>query len=162
LSFRRISSVFGRRRHPILGTWRAHKGMDYAASSGTPVRSVGNGVVVFAGRTTGYGNRVDVRHPNGFVSRYGHLRGFARGVKRGARVSIAQTIGYVGMTGLATGPHLHFEVLVGGVQRNPRDALSSKSGEPLPERERPTFDRARTAYLALIEGSPSRVTASNE
>ena len=162
LSFRRISSVFGRRKHPILGTWRAHKGTDYAASSGTPVRSVGNGVVVFAGKSRGYGNTIDVRHPNGFVTRYGHLRGFARGIRRGSRVGIAETIGYVGMTGLATGPHLHFEVLVGGIQRNPRDALASKSGEPLPERERVTFDRARATYLALIEQAPSRVTASNE
>jgi murein DD-endopeptidase MepM/ murein hydrolase activator NlpD len=151
LEFRRISSVFGMRRHPILGIWRQHAGTDYAASQGTPVRSVGDGVVIFAGRKGGYGNAIDVRHPNGFVSRYGHLRAFARTTKRGARVSIGQTIGYVGMTGLATAPHLHFEVLVGGAQRNPRIALAMKGGAPLPASERDAFARTRGELLALLD-----------
>lgn len=153
LQFRRISSVFGLRRHPILGVWRRHQGTDYAASSGTPVRSVGDGVVVFAGVKGGYGNTIDVRHPNGFVTRYGHLRGFAKGVRSGRRVAMAETIGYVGATGLASGPHLHFEVLVGGVQRNPRTTLTIKSGEPLPAAERPRFEEARGRYLALLQGA---------
>jgi len=151
LEFRRISSVFGMRRHPILGIWRQHAGTDYAASQGTPVRSVGDGVVMFAGRKGGYGNAIDVRHPNGFVSRYGHLRAFARTTKRGAHVSIGQTIGYVGMTGLATAPHLHFEVLVGGAQRNPRVALAMKGGAPLPASERDAFARTRGELLALLD-----------
>lgn len=153
LAFRRISSVFGRRKHPILGTWRAHKGTDYAASSGTPVRTVGDGVVIFAGVRGGYGNTVEVRHPNGFVSRYGHLRGFARGVRSGKRVSISQTIGYVGSTGLATGPHLHFEVLVKGVQRDPRKALASKSAEPIPSADRAAFEVLRAQLVATMDSN---------
>lgn len=130
LSFRRISSNFGRRRHPILGTMRAHQGMDYAANAGTPVRAIGDGTVVFAGVRGGYGNVVELRHPNGMVTRYAHLRGFAAGIRRGARVSIAQTIAYVGSTGLSTAPHLHFEVLVGGVHRDPRRALANAEAGP--------------------------------
>ena len=151
LSFRRISSVFGRRKHPILGTWRSHTGTDYAANSGTPVRAIGDGVVIFAGRKGGYGNAIDIRHPNGYVTRYGHLRGFARGVRAGQRVNIGETIGYVGMTGLATGPHLHFEVLVNGVQRDPRAALRDKSGLPVPATERARFDTVRTTLLAQLD-----------
>ena len=155
LEFRRISSVFGMRKHPILGVWRRHAGTDYAASQGTPIRSVGDGVIVFVGRKGGYGNAIEVRHANGFVTRYGHLRGFAKSARRGARVSIGQTIGFVGMTGLATAPHLHFEVLVGGVQRNPRVALAMKSGAPLPASERDAFARTRGDLLALLERETS-------
>jgi len=150
LNFRRISSVFGMRKHPVLGRWRAHKGTDYAAASGTPVRTIGDGVVVFAGRKGGYGNVIDVRHRNGYVSRYAHLRGFARGIARGKRVSIGSTIGYVGMTGLASGPHLHFEVLVSGVQKNPRVALDMRSGDPIGSSERGTFQQHRTRALAFL------------
>jgi murein DD-endopeptidase MepM/ murein hydrolase activator NlpD len=151
LAFRRISSVFGMRKHPIRGTWRAHKGTDYAANSGTPVRSVGDGVVIYAGWRGGYGNTIEVRHPNGFVTRYGHLRGFARRVRRGTRVSISQTVGYVGMTGLATGPHLHFEVLVNGVQRDPRRALAARSAEPIPEGDRVAFEALRAQLVAVMD-----------
>jgi murein DD-endopeptidase MepM/ murein hydrolase activator NlpD len=161
LQFRRISSVFGMRRHPILGVWRRHAGTDYAASQGTPVRSVGDGVIIFAGRKGGYGNAVEVRHRNGFVSRYGHLRGFARGARRGTRVGIGQTIGFVGMTGLATAPHLHFEVLVNGAQRNPRVALAMKGGEPLPASERAEFTRVRGELIARLDqaAGPLRLAA---
>jgi murein DD-endopeptidase MepM/ murein hydrolase activator NlpD len=150
LQFRRISSVFGMRRHPILGSWRQHAGTDYAAPSGTPVRSIGDGVVIFAGRRGGYGNVIDVRHRNGFVSRYGHLRNFAGGVRAGRRVAIGETIGYVGMSGLATGPHLHFEVLVGGVQRNPRVALAMRGGEPIASSERNDFMSTRERTLGAL------------
>jgi len=148
VAFRRISSVFGRRHHPVLGIWRQHKGTDYAASMGTPVRSIGDGVVIFAGRKGGYGNVLEVRHRNGFVSRYGHLRNFAKSVRRGSHVSIGSTIGYVGMSGLATGPHLHFEVLVGGVQRDPRVALRMKGGMPIASSEKSVFERLRSSTLA--------------
>jgi murein DD-endopeptidase MepM/ murein hydrolase activator NlpD len=159
LSFRRISSVFGMREHPILGSWRSHKGTDYAAASGTPVRSIGNGIVVFAGTRGGYGNSMDVRHPNGFVTRYGHLRGFASGVRTGTRVSMGQTIGYVGMTGLATGPHLHFEVIVGGVQRDPRTALKSNAGPSLPSGELAAFDAVRHGALSQLDQAAGVVRA---
>jgi murein DD-endopeptidase MepM/ murein hydrolase activator NlpD len=148
VAFRRISSVFGRRYHPILGAWRNHKGTDYAAAMGTPVRSVGDGIVIFAGRKGGYGNCIDIRHRNGFVSRYGHLRNFAKGIHRGSHVGIGNTIGFVGMTGLATGPHLHFEILVGGVQQDPKVALRMKGGMPIAASQKGVFDRMKSHTLA--------------
>ena len=150
LEFRRISSTFGARYHPILQRWRAHKGTDYAASAGTPVRAIGNAVVMRAGWSNGYGNLLELRHPNGYVTRYGHLRAFARGIHAGSRVAIGQTVGYVGMTGLATGPHLHFEVLVGGVQRDSRTALKSVSGDPIGHSDRDAFDNRRVQLLAML------------
>lgn len=157
LEFRRISSGFGGRRHPVLGVFRRHQGTDYAAGSGTPVRAIGEGMVIAAGIRGGYGNMIDIRHPNGIVTRYGHLRGFARGVRAGIRVGMGETIGYVGQTGLATGPHLHFEVLVNGVARNPRTALLAKAGPPVPASERAAFDALRVRYLAMLDRDGPRV-----
>ncbi len=152
VSFRRISSNFGRRRHPILGTMRQHAGIDYAAGSGTPVRAIGDGTVVFAGRRGGYGDLLEIRHPNGMVSRYGHLKGFATGVRRGARVAIAETVAYVGSTGLSTAPHLHFEILVGGVHRDPRRALAAaEAGPSLGGRALARFELARDAVAFALE-----------
>ncbi len=151
LAFRRISSGFGMRKHPILGVWRKHTGTDYAASSGTPVRAIGDGTVIFAGRKGGYGNAIEIRHKNGFVSRYGHLRGFAKSMRPGRRVGIGETIGYVGMTGLATAPHLHFEVLVNGVQRDPRRSLDYRSGQPVAASKRDAFDSTRIALIARLD-----------
>lgn len=150
VAFRRISSIFGSRKHPIFGEWRNHTGTDYAAAAGTPVRAIGDGVVIFAGRKGGYGNVVDIRHRNGMVSRYGHMRNFATGIKPGTRVSMGNTIGYVGMTGWATGPHLHFEIRVGGVAHDPRLALQSKGGEPIPANERALFQKMRNQTLASL------------
>jgi murein DD-endopeptidase MepM/ murein hydrolase activator NlpD len=150
VAFRRITSMFGRRRHPIFGTWRRHTGTDYAAAMGTPIRAIGDGVVIFAGRRGGYGNAVDIRHANGMVSRYGHMRNFASGTRVGSRVSMGSTIGYVGMTGYATGPHLHFEILVRGVQHDPRVALRDNSGDPIPSAERPLFHKMRNQTLASL------------
>lgn len=158
LQFRRISSRFGMRKHPILGVWRRHTGTDYSAAEGTPIRSIGDGVVTFAGRRGGYGNAIDVRHANGYVSRYGHLRAFAKGMSRGDRVAIGQTIGYVGHTGLATASHLHFEILVGGRQRDPRGALQRVEGKPLAVSQRGDFLRSRTLLLAQLERGLSRDT----
>lgn len=158
LEFRRISSVFGGREHPILGIWRMHKGTDYAAAAGTPVRAIGDGVVLRAGWSHGYGNLLEIRHPNGFVTRYGHLRAFARGIHRGVHVKIAQTVGYVGMTGLATGPHLHFEVLVNGVQRDSRVALKKISGFPVPASARQRFMDFSSRALAMLDTPTSGVT----
>jgi len=153
LEFRRISSTFGRRLHPILGIWRNHTGTDYAANAGTPVRAISDGVVIFAGRRGGYGNMIDIRHRNGIVSRYGHLRGFARGIRPGRVVAIGQTIGYVGMTGLATGPHLHFEILVDGRQHDPRTALKRDTGLPVAAAEQSKFDATRDSLLAKLSGA---------
>ncbi|HVB32340.1 MAG TPA: M23 family metallopeptidase [Gemmatimonadaceae bacterium] len=158
LRFKYISSAFGNRFHPILKLWRDHKGIDYAANAGTPVRAIGNGVVVRAGWASGYGNLIEIRHPNGFSSRYGHLRAFASGIHAGARVSIGETIGFVGMTGLATGPHLHFEFLVHGVQRDPRLALRNVGGEPIPTTQVAQFDQVRDRVLAELQGSGDDVT----
>ncbi|MGH7668738.1 MAG: M23 family metallopeptidase [Gemmatimonadaceae bacterium] len=158
LQFKYISSGFGNRFHPILKLWRDHKGIDYAANSGTPVRAIGAGVVVRAGVASGYGNLIEIRHANGFSSRYGHLRGFASGIHAGAHVDIGQTIGYVGMTGLATGPHLHFEFLVHGVQRNPRVALRNVGGDPIPKSLVASFDSLRDRLIGALVASTGRVT----
>jgi murein DD-endopeptidase MepM/ murein hydrolase activator NlpD len=151
LAFRRISSVFGMRRHPILGTVRAHQGMDYAAARGTPVRALGDGTVIFAGWKGGYGRVLEIRHRNGFVTRYGHLNGFAAGIRRGASVSISRTVAYVGTTGLSTAPHLHFEVLVNGRHRDPRVALRNVTGEPLAAGQRSTFEQLKTRLFAQLD-----------
>ena len=157
LEFRRISSTFGSRFHPILGRWKNHKGTDYAASSGTPVRAIGDATVIRAGWSGGYGNMLELRHRNGYITRYGHLRAFAKGVRAGSRVEIGQTVAYVGTTGLSTGPHLHFEVLVGGVQRDSRVSLKSTSGEPIGRSERGRFDQRREQMLAMLAGTPGVV-----
>ena len=151
VAFRRISSIFGARKHPIFGEWRNHTGTDYAAAQGTPVRAIGDGVVVFAGKKGGYGNMIDIRHRNGMVSRYGHMRNFATGVRPGQRVTMGSTIGYVGMTGYATGPHLHFEIRVDGVARNPKLALQSRGGEPIPANERSLFQKMKNQTMASLD-----------
>jgi murein DD-endopeptidase MepM/ murein hydrolase activator NlpD len=159
LQFRRISSNFGMRVHPILGTMRKHQGTDYAANAGTPVRAVGDGTVTRAGWSNGYGNLLEIRHTNGFITRYGHMKGFAQDVYAGARVKIEQTVGYVGSTGLSTAPHLHFEVLVHGVQSDPRTALANQSSEPIPARERLAFASTRTQLIALLQ-SPTLLASA--
>lgn len=132
LKYNRISSRFsGRRFHPVLKKWRAHRGVDYAARSGTPVRSTADGVVTFAGRKGGYGNLILVSHFKIYTTAYGHLRGFAKGVRKGRRVSQGQVIGYVGSTGLSTGPHLHYEFRVRGVHRDPLSERVPKQLPPL-------------------------------
>ncbi|HYV96628.1 MAG TPA: M23 family metallopeptidase, partial [Gemmatimonadaceae bacterium] len=151
IEFTRISSGFGQRFHPILKINRMHEGTDYAAAQGTPVRAIADGTVLRAVYNPGgYGNLVEIRHINGIVTRYGHLRGFAKGMHTGARVAQGETIGYVGMTGLATAPHLHFEVLVGGQQTNPVRALARTDGTPLPQRDKPQFDASRVLLSQLL------------
>jgi len=150
LAFRRISSVFGLRKHPILGIWRQHQGTDYVANAGTPVRTIGDGVVNFAGTRGGYGNLIEIRHRSGIVTRYGHLRAFAAWIRAGRAVTIGQTIGFVGMTGLATGPHLHFELLVDGTQKDPSTALKKSAGVPLAPADRPRFDTQLAVLLASL------------
>ena len=161
VQFRRISSTFARaRRHPVLGITRRHQGTDYAASPGTPVMAAGDGVVLRAGRAGGYGNLIELRHRNGITTRYGHLRGFARGIRGGVRVSQGQTIGYVGSTGLASGPHLHYEFRVNGVARDSR-RVELGNGAPVPDAERDAFQRERDRLKALLDGPPSGAIASS-
>ncbi len=126
----RISSTFGMRRHPILGYTRMHRGVDFAAPRGSPVRAAGDGVVVAAGEAGSYGNYVRIQHTTKYSTAYAHLTNFARGIKKGVRVRQGEVIAYVGSTGRATGPHLHYEVLVGGQQVNPR-GVRLPAGETL-------------------------------
>jgi murein DD-endopeptidase MepM/ murein hydrolase activator NlpD len=156
LDFTRISSNFNMRRlHPIYKTTRPHRGTDYAAPSGTPVYSAGDGHVIKAGYSRANGNYVFIRHGEQYVTRYLHLR--KRMVNRGQRVSQSQVIGTVGSTGAATGPHLHYEFLVNGVHRNPRTIYKSlPKAKRLPEREMEKFHQAidRASYqLAALRSS---------
>ena len=147
LQFRRLASGFGGRFHPILGRWKQHEGVDYAAPLGTPVMAAGDGVVLRAGRSGGYGNLIEIRHANGITTRYGHLSRIV--VHAGQRVKQQEYIGNVGATGLATGPHLHYEFRVGGVARDPR-SIKAGSGTPIPDASRAAFDRERARLAALL------------
>jgi len=150
VSFRRISSRYNRARlHPILGIVRRHEGMDFAADPGTPVMAAGDGVVVRREWSGGYGNLVELRHTNGITTRYGHLRGFAAGLEPGRHVSQGEVIGYVGSTGLATGPHLHYEFRVNGVSRDPHTA-DLGTGDPVPLAQRREYERERARLGALL------------
>ena len=117
----RLSSRFGMRRHPILGYTRLHRGLDFAAPRGTPIYAAGSGTIVALGRNGDYGKYIRIRHRNGYETAYAHMNGYARRLKKGAKVKQGQIIGYVGATGLATGPHLHYEVLRHNKPVNPRD-----------------------------------------
>ena len=120
LKYSHISSYFSKKRyHPILKIWRPHHGLDYSTPTGTPVSSIGDGSVVYKGWKGGYGNLLEIRHKNGFKTRYGHLSRYAAGMSNGKRVKMGEIIGYVGSTGLSTGPHLHFEMHKDGVPINP-------------------------------------------
>jgi len=156
VEFSRITSGFSSARfHPILLTWRAHRGVDYAAPTGTPVRSTGNGVVAFAGQQGGYGNVIIVKHQGAFSTVYAHLSRFAARLHSGTRVAQGEVIGFVGQTGWATGPHLHYEFRVADVQRNPLTVVLP-GGEPLPAAQRSTF-AARTESAVAQLGLARRV-----
>jgi murein DD-endopeptidase MepM/ murein hydrolase activator NlpD len=150
VEFRRISSNFARTRfHPVLGRVRRHEGTDYAARTGTPVMAAGNGVVLRAGWAGGYGNLVELRHLNGITTRYAHLRGIARKIRRGVRVEQGQTIGYVGSTGLATGSHLHYEFRVNGVAKDSR-RVKIGAGAPVAATDRSAFELERDRLMTLL------------
>ena len=145
-----ISSRFTNRRfHPILRTWRAHRGVDYAADAGTPVEVTGKGVVARREVNDSYGRYIDVRHANGYLTRYAHLRGWASGTAVGSSVAQGQVIGYVGMTGLATGPHLHYEMHQNGRRVNPL-AVDLPAGEPVPSAERERWQVERDERMDLL------------
>ncbi len=151
LTFTRISSKFSlTRKHPILGYTRAHRGVDYAAPTGTPIKAAGDGKVDFAGWKGGYGNTIVLAHANDYTTLYGHLSRFARGIRTGKRVRQGQTIGYVGSTGLSTGPHLHYEFRINGVHQNPL-TVKLPGSPPLPLDQREAFRRATSQVLAQLE-----------
>lgn len=151
IEFSRISSGFsGSRTHPLHGDARAHRGVDFAAPSGTPVRAAGVGVVEFAGRQRGYGNVVVLKHRNGINTLYAHLRGFAGTLSAGDKVEQGDVIGYVGSTGWATGPHLHYEYIVNGEQVDPLTAVQPEA-DPLDGAERELFAKAAGALVARLE-----------
>jgi len=155
VAFRRISSRINRARlHPVLGFVRRHEGIDFAANPGTPVMAAGDGVVIRRDWIGGFGNLVELRHANGILTRYGHLQGFAKGISTGDRVRQGEVIGYVGSTGLATGPHLHYEFRVNGVSRDPRNA-DLGTGDPIPLAMATDFaaERSRLSALLSIGGS---------
>jgi murein DD-endopeptidase MepM/ murein hydrolase activator NlpD len=150
----RLSSGFGMRKHPILGYSRMHQGTDFAAPRGTPIYAAGSGVVEFAGRNGGYGKYVRIRHGSTYRTAYAHMKGFAKGIAKGARVKQGQIIGYVGTTGRSTGPHLHYEVHVNGKQVNPLKVTLPR-GEKLKTAELADFAALRSEVdrqLAMAQG----------
>jgi murein DD-endopeptidase MepM/ murein hydrolase activator NlpD len=160
LAFSRVTSGFSMRFHPILKTWRQHKGIDFAAPSGTPIRSVGDGVVAFAGWQNGYGNAVEIRHGNGRSTFYAHMS--RRLVNKGEHVTQGETIGLVGRTGWATGPHVHFEFRVGGGVRDPRLIAKASETLTLPADLKPAFLARAATFKSQLAIAESLLTATSE
>ena len=154
LRYSRISSRFGMRYHPIHKRRKAHQGVDYAAARGTPVRAVGDGLVLAANWNGGSGKFVKIRHNGTYATSYSHLNGYGPGVRKGVRVKQGQVIGYVGTTGVSTGPHLHFAFYENGRYINP---LSKRfpAAEPVPKKERERFEKAKARLLPLLPEWPS-------
>jgi len=163
LKFTRISSGYSQsRRHPILGEYRPHLGIDYAAPQGTPVWAVADGTVISCGWNGGYGKQVVVRHPKGYQSMYGHLSGYGPGISKGKPVHQKQIIGYLGSTGLSTGPHLDFRLLRNGVPRNPLREVSPRA-PALTNEQMPEFQKAMNPLLRWMDdpsASPRQMVAS--
>ena len=162
LEFSRISSGFSMRVHPISGQWKRHEGVDFAAAVGTPIRASGDGVVEFVGGQNGYGNVVVVKHWSNYSTAYAHMSRFSSGLRKGAHVSQGDVIGYVGMTGWSTGPHLHYEFRV---NNKPRDPLSVDvpNAQPLTVAERHRFQNVASDMLhrfALLNPTESLKLAS--
>lgn len=156
----RVTSGFSKRRyHPVLKKWRAHRGVDYGAPAGTPILATGDGKVHAIGRNGGYGNTVVLKHGSQYSTLYAHMSGFKKGLKNGSMVQQGEVIGYVGATGLATGPHLHYEFRVNGAHRNPLTYETPKA-EPIPERYRETFlMAARERISQLTDMRPEQVAS---
>jgi len=151
LEFSRITSGFSNARyHPVLRETRAHRGIDYGAQTGTRVKTTGDGVIDFAGVQGGYGKVIMVRHPGNRVTVYGHLSGFAPGIRKGTRVSQGEIIGYVGATGIATGPHLHYEFRVDGTHRNPL-TVALPDAAPLASNQLAAFKVSASDLIGQIE-----------
>ena len=149
----RISSSFGRRKHPVLGYTKMHSGVDFAAPRGTPIYAAGNGTVDYAARMGSYGNFVRIKHANGYQTAYAHMNGFARGIRKGTRVRQGQVIGYVGTTGRSTGPHLHYEIVVHGKKVNPL-GIKVPTGTQLAGKELKSYKTARSSIMAEMTQTP--------
>lgn len=150
LSYARVSSFFGRRFHPILRVVRPHQGVDYVAPKGTPVSAIADGVITMARWYGGYGKMVEIKHSRGLVSRYGHLSGYGPGIKVGRRIHQGATVGYVGATGLATGPHLHFEIRQNDKPVNPLKVIPPRA-EPVAAKYRALFEATKNEYLGALK-----------
>ncbi|MGZ5073894.1 MAG: peptidoglycan DD-metalloendopeptidase family protein, partial [Usitatibacter sp.] len=159
VEFSRVSSGFGARFHPIFKNWRAHTGVDFAAPKGTRVLATADGQVLSAGARGGYGNAIEIRHGSGITTLYGHLSAFAAGIRSGTRVHQGEVIGYVGMTGFATGPHLHYEFKLAGIHQDPLRVALPKA-DPVPARLKAQFlqvaNRARTTIDLVSTASAAR------
>ena len=152
----RVSSRFSRSRfNPVLKLWRAHRGVDFAATRGSPARSTGDGTITRREWSDTYGNWVEVRHANGWTTRYAHLESFASGQRVGTRVSQSDVIGYTGATGLVTGPNLHYEMLQYGTARNPA-GVDLGSGDPVPASQWDQWVAQRIDRFALLEARVPR------
>lgn len=162
ISGARISSGFGMRRHPVLGYSRMHKGVDFSVPRGTPVYAAGDGVVDQVGKKGGYGNYLRIRHTSEYSTAYAHLHKYASGIKRGRRVKQGQVVAYSGNTGVSTGPHLHYEVIVAGRQMNP-SKVKMTPGRKLNKKELAGFNEAKKKMIALRTSLPMReqVASSN-
>ena len=159
VDFARISSRFSNgRRHPILNKIRAHKGVDYAAPSGTPIKSAGDGKVILAGRNGGYGNTVIIQHGQRYKTLYAHMQGFAKGVRNGSTVKQGQIIGYIGTTGLSTGPHLHYEFQVDGKHVDPL-GLKLPMADPIASSEKQRFRQLSQPLMARLDEERNTVLA---
>ena len=162
LDFAYISSHFNpNRMHPVLHTIRAHNGVDYAAKTGSPIRTTGNGTVHYAGRRNGCGNEIVIKHSNDYSTRYCHLNKFKSGIKKGTKVMQGETIGFVGSTGLATGPHLHYEFKIGNKHVDPVK-LQLPSAEPISQNLRPDFDKILKDNKLLLSKLESLYPNKNE
>ena len=150
LKFTRVSSTFGKRRHPIHGTYRNHNGVDYAAPSGTPIHATADGTISFIGTQRGYGNVIILQHHGEYSTLYAHQRNFAKGLKKGSKVEQGQLIGYVGATGWATGPHLHYEFRIGNTHVDPL-SVDLPIARTLEGADRKAFDTALTTYKQQID-----------
>jgi len=151
LEFSRITSGFtSSRYHPILHEWRAHKGVDYGAPVGTRVKATADGLVEFFGRRGGYGNLIVLRHQSNYSTLYGHLSRFAKGLRKGKRVAQGDVIGYVGATGLATGPHLHYEFRVNDVSQNPL-RVAMPAAPPITPEQKPKFEQIAKPFAQRLD-----------
>ena len=162
VDYARISSLFSMsRKHPILNKIRAHKGVDYAAPRGTPIKATGDGKVLLAGRRGGYGNTVIIQHGETYRTLYGHMQGFAKGIQNGSNVRQGQVIGYIGTTGLSTGPHLHYEFQVNGVHVDP---LGQKlpMADPIAKSEKQRFMQQSQPLMARMDQEKATMLASSK